>query len=176
MEEGEKASRCRCFALDIHKYYSVVAGVDREGKEILPPCRVEHIDLEDWLAKRPLCTDRVLIESTTNAWHVYDLLEPLVAKVRAADGTGGTLLSQEERAQKEVIRDLLSVINFQQRKCDYYAIARPPAATRSDIIARSILCDEAIPLQPRDCFAQSARNDTTNQNLRGCDSFCRVIL
>jgi len=36
MKEEEKASHCRYVALDIHKYYSVVAGVNREGKEILP--------------------------------------------------------------------------------------------------------------------------------------------
>ena len=85
MEEEQKASPCRYIALDIHKYYSVVAGVDREGKEILPACRVEHLDLENWLPKHLLRTDRVVIESTTNAWHVYDLLEPLVAEVLVAN-------------------------------------------------------------------------------------------
>ncbi len=85
MEEGEKSSSCRYIGLDIHKYYSVVAGVDREGKEVLPACRVEHMELEDWLKKHLLATDRTVIESTTNAWHVYDLLEPLVAEVQVAN-------------------------------------------------------------------------------------------
>ncbi len=85
MEEGEKASPIRYVALDIHKYYSVVAGVDRDGEEILPACRVEHVELEGWLPKHLLPSDRVVIESTTNAWHVYDLLEPLVAEVLVAN-------------------------------------------------------------------------------------------
>jgi transposase len=85
MEKGEKASTCRYIGLDIHKYYSVVAGVDREGEEILPACRVEHMDLENWLPKHLLPTDRVVIESTTNAWHVYDLLAPWVAEVLVAN-------------------------------------------------------------------------------------------
>jgi transposase len=85
MEEGEKARPCRYIALDIHKYYSVVAGVDRDGEEILSPSRVEHAELESWLAKHLLPTDRVVIESTTNAWHVYDLLEPLVSGVLVAN-------------------------------------------------------------------------------------------
>jgi len=85
MEKGEKASTCRYIGLDIHKYYSVVAGVDRDGKEVLSACRVEHMELEDWLKKHLLPTDRVVIESTTNAWHVYDLLEPLVAEVQVAN-------------------------------------------------------------------------------------------
>ena len=85
MKDGEKSSTCRYIALDIHKHYSVVAGVNREGEEILPPCRVEHLNLEDWLGKHLLPSDRVVIESTTNAWHVYDLLEPLVAEVLVAN-------------------------------------------------------------------------------------------
>ena len=35
MKEAEKSSHCRYVALDIHKHYSVVAGVDRDGQEIL---------------------------------------------------------------------------------------------------------------------------------------------
>ena len=85
MEDNPSASPCRYIALDIHKYYSVVAGVDREGKEILAACRVEHLDLENWVIKHLLPTDRVVIESTTNAWHVYDLLEPLVGEVLVAN-------------------------------------------------------------------------------------------
>jgi transposase len=85
MEEEQKARPCRYIALDIHKYYSVVAGVDREGKEVLSACRVEHTELEDWLKKHLLATDRAVIESTTNAWHVYDLLEPLVGEVLVAN-------------------------------------------------------------------------------------------
>jgi transposase len=85
MEDDEKSSLCRYVALDIHKHYSVVAGVNRDGEEILPAYRVEHLDLEDWLPKHLLRTDRVVIESTTNAWHVYDLLEPLVAEVLVAN-------------------------------------------------------------------------------------------
>ncbi len=85
MEDGQNASTCRYIALDIHKHYSVVAGVDRDGQEILSPCRVEHLNLEEWLGKHLLPSDRVVIESTTNAWHVYDLLEPLVAEVLVAN-------------------------------------------------------------------------------------------
>lgn len=85
MEGIPKARVCRYIALDIHKHYSVVAGVNRDGEEILEPCRVEHGELEKWLAKQMLPTDRVVIESTTNAWHVYDLLKPLVAEVLVAN-------------------------------------------------------------------------------------------
>jgi transposase len=75
----------RYLALDIHKHYSVVAGVNFESQVIVEPVRIEHADLENWLAKNIRPTDYVVIESTTNAWHIYDLLEPLAEKVLVAN-------------------------------------------------------------------------------------------
>lgn len=83
-EENTRALR-RYVGLDIHKHYCVIAGVDCEGRVLLPPVRVEHADLEAWLKKKLLANDQVVIESTTNAWHVHDLLEPLVERVVVAN-------------------------------------------------------------------------------------------
>jgi transposase len=63
----------------------VVAGVDREAKVLLQPVRVEHADREGWLKKNLCSPDHVVIESTTNAWPVYDLLFPLVERVVVAN-------------------------------------------------------------------------------------------
>jgi len=84
-EDGNTRGSRRYVALDIHKHYCVVAGVDREGRVLLPPVRVEHPDLEGWLQKNLCPSDHVVIESTTNAWHVYDLLAPLVERVVVAN-------------------------------------------------------------------------------------------
>jgi transposase len=84
-EEGNTRGIRRYVALDIHKHYCVVAGVDRDGRVMLQPVRVEHADLEGWLKKHLLASDHVVIESTTNAWHVYDLLEPLAERVVVAN-------------------------------------------------------------------------------------------
>jgi transposase len=84
-EEGNARVSRRYVALDIHKHYCVIAGVDREGRVPLAPVRVEHADLEHWLKKNLCRSDWVVIESTTNAWHVYDLLEPLAEKVLVAN-------------------------------------------------------------------------------------------
>lgn len=83
--EGDTRGSKRYVALDIHKHYCVVAGVDRDGRVQLPPERVAHADLADWLKRRLCPTDHVVIESTTNAWHVYDLLEPLAERVVVAN-------------------------------------------------------------------------------------------
>jgi transposase len=84
-EEGNTRGARRYVALDIHKHYCVVAGVDREGRVVLQPVRVEHADLEGWLKKNLRESDHVVLESTTNAWHVYDLLSPLVERVVVAN-------------------------------------------------------------------------------------------
>ena len=86
MNEGLIARLSRRYlALDIHKHYSVVAGVSFEGQVVVEPVRTEHADLEGWLKKHIQPTDFVVIESTTNAWHIYDLLEPLAEKVLVAN-------------------------------------------------------------------------------------------
>ena len=84
-EEINARAFCRYVALDIHKHYCVVAAVNREGQVVLQPIRVEHQDLEAWLKKNLQASDHVVIESTTNAWHVYDLLEPLAERVLVAN-------------------------------------------------------------------------------------------
>lgn len=84
-EDGNTRTSKRYVALDIHKHYCVIAGVDREGRMLLQPVRVEHADLEGWLKKNLLPTDHMVLESTTNAWHVYDLLSPLVERVVVAN-------------------------------------------------------------------------------------------
>jgi hypothetical protein len=87
MSEEENARTLRRYvALDIHKHYCVVAGVNRGGQVVLQPVRVEHADLEAWLKKKLHSNDQVVIESTTNAWHVHDLLEPLVERFKRRHG------------------------------------------------------------------------------------------
>src|SRR5688572_4403583 len=47
-EENDSITSRRYLALDIHKHYCVIAGVNREGRVQLQPVRVEHEDLEVW--------------------------------------------------------------------------------------------------------------------------------
>ena len=75
----------RYIAFDIHKHYAVAAAVDRNGQVLLQSRRIPNADLPDWAAGHLCVDDRVVIESTTNAWHVYDLLAPLVAEVKVAN-------------------------------------------------------------------------------------------
>jgi transposase len=74
----------RYIAIDRHKHYLMIGGLDGHQRVVLHP---RKLDLERWPAwaqanLQP--TDAVVIEATTNAWHIYDQLVPLVARVVVA--------------------------------------------------------------------------------------------
>jgi transposase len=118
----------RYLALDIHKHYSVAAGVNFEGQVIVEPVRIEHADLEAWLKKHLGPTDYVVIESTTNAWHIYDLLEPLVEKVLVANPIKVKQIAQAR--VKTDIRDTLILARMLAANM-IPAIWVPPAHVRN---------------------------------------------
>jgi transposase len=75
----------RFVALDIHKHYLVVAAVDSRQQIVLPPKRLAHSEFITWSQQHLCPTDQVVLEATTNAWHFYDQLVPLVATVTVAN-------------------------------------------------------------------------------------------
>jgi transposase len=77
-------SNSRYVALDIHQNYFMVAAVNAEQETMVTPRRVSLKSLESWAEKHLLAADEVVIEATTNAWFVYDVLQPLVAEVVVA--------------------------------------------------------------------------------------------
>jgi len=74
-------SQKRYVGLDVHKHYVMVGAVNAAQETVLPPRKVSLLELEGWAKKYLRPTDEVVLEATTNAWYVYDLLEPLVARV-----------------------------------------------------------------------------------------------
>jgi transposase len=71
----------RYVGLDVHKNYVMVGAVTRTQEMVLPPRKVGLTAFEDWATKHLRLTDEVVLEATTNAWYLYDLLEPLVERV-----------------------------------------------------------------------------------------------
>jgi transposase len=74
----------RYIAIDLHKHYLMVGGIDASQRVVLPP---RKLDLERWLAwaqANLTATDAVVIEATTNAWHIYDQVLPLVGRIVVA--------------------------------------------------------------------------------------------
>jgi len=74
----------RYIAIDLHKHYLMVGGIDGSQRVVLPP---RKLDLERWRAwaqANLTAADAVVIEATTNAWHIYDQLVPLVGRIVVA--------------------------------------------------------------------------------------------
>jgi transposase len=77
-------SPTRFVALDIHRKYLVVGAVDQEQQVVLPPRRFGFEAFSAWANSHLGPTDAVVLEATSNAWLLYDQLEPLVGSVTVA--------------------------------------------------------------------------------------------
>ena len=77
-------SSIRYVGLDVHKHYVMVGAVDHSQQTVLPPRKVALAELEGWAEKYLRPTDHVVLEATTNAWSVHDLLQPRVEQVVVA--------------------------------------------------------------------------------------------
>ena len=75
----------RFVALDLHATYVMVAALDASKGVVLPPRRILLDHFADWATRQLRPTDQVVLEATTNAWYIYDILEPLVTRVVVAD-------------------------------------------------------------------------------------------
>ena len=75
----------RFIAIDAHKHYLVIGGLNSHMEIVLPLCRVSIHRFPDWAHKNLLPSDAVVIESTTNSWALYDTFHPLVASAVVAN-------------------------------------------------------------------------------------------
>ena len=80
MTDPPLQSFLRFIAIDIHKHYLMIGAIDAHKQVVLVPRRVELSRWPKWAQANLLPTDAVVIEATTNAWAIYDLLAPLVGR------------------------------------------------------------------------------------------------
>src|SRR5947208_7509717 len=69
----------------VHRRYATLAAVDSKQQVVLTARRVDFEAFDVWIRKHLRPTDAVTLEATSNAWHVYDMLVPLVASVTVAN-------------------------------------------------------------------------------------------
>src|SRR5215213_68582 len=74
----------RYIAIDIHKHYLMIGGIDAHKRIVLQPRRVDLHRWPDWATANLHSTDAVVIEATTNAWAIYDQLVDLVGRAVVA--------------------------------------------------------------------------------------------
>lgn len=75
----------RFVGLDVHKRSVMVGAVDAQQQLVLRPFRLSWDEFELWKQQKLYPTDAVVLESTTNAWHLYDQLVHQVASVTIAN-------------------------------------------------------------------------------------------
>jgi transposase len=75
----------RFVGVDVHRRYATVAAVDSQQQVVLTARRIDFNDFDEWVRKHLRRTDVVTLEATSNAWHLYDMLVPLVASVTVAN-------------------------------------------------------------------------------------------
>ena len=75
----------RHLAVDLHKHYVVVGGVNARQEIVLSPRRVELDDWSAWAQAHLKPTDVLVVEATTNTWWFYDQTHEHVGQLLVAD-------------------------------------------------------------------------------------------
>lgn len=75
----------RHLAVDLHKHYLVVGGVNSQQEIVLPPRRLELDDWLGWAKTHLVSSDTLVVEATTNVWDFYDQTRPWVGRLLVAN-------------------------------------------------------------------------------------------
>jgi transposase len=137
----------RYIAIDIHKHYLMIGGIDAYKHIVLQPRRVDLHRWPDWAKANLHSTDAVVIEATTNAWAIYDQLVDLVGRAVVAhpaqvkliaearvktDTVDGLTLAQLLRAAMlpevwvppQHVRDLRALLSHRRRQVSLQTTAK----------------------------------------------------
>lgn len=74
----------RYLAVDLHKAYVMVGGVNARQEVVFPPRRIELAAWLRWAQAHLKKTDALVVESTSNAWDFYDQVAPFVGRAVVA--------------------------------------------------------------------------------------------
>jgi transposase len=83
-DESTSIPILRYIAIDAHKHYVMVGGMNALQEMVLPTRRVEMENYPKWAKANLRPGDAVVIEATTNTWTLYDVTLPCVSKVVVA--------------------------------------------------------------------------------------------
>jgi transposase len=70
----------RYLAIDLHKKYVVIGGVNQQQELVLQPRRMDLEYFARWLPENISHEDAVVLEATTNAWDLYDQVAPYAGR------------------------------------------------------------------------------------------------
>lgn len=109
--EAEAIPIERYIAIDIHKHYVVLGGMNQQNEYVLRIRKVRMSRFPEWVQKNLKPTDAVVIESTSNAWDIYDLIAPLVGKIVVANPLKvGQIAGAKVKTDKLDVERLLTLL------------------------------------------------------------------
>jgi len=101
----------RYIGIDIHKQYVMVGGQNDKQEWVLRPRNVQMSRFRDWAAKNLRMGDAVVIETTSNAWDIYDIVVPLVSKTVVANAYKVRQIAEARvKTDKEDIKRLITLL------------------------------------------------------------------
>ena len=101
----------RYIGIDIHKQYVMVGGQNEKQEWVLRPRNVQMSRFRDWAAKNLKLGDAVVIETTSNAWDIYDIVAPLVSKTVVANAYKVRQIAEARvKTDKEDIKRLITLL------------------------------------------------------------------
>jgi len=101
----------RFIAIDLHKEYVFIGGMNHHLQWTLRPRRVQMTRFRDWAHKNLKPGDAVVLETTGNVWDIYDIVAPLVSKtVVAHAGKVRQIAEARVKTDKEDVKRLITVL------------------------------------------------------------------
>jgi transposase len=101
----------RYVAIDLHKEYVMVGGMNEQREWTLRPRRVQMSRFRDWARKNLKKGDAVVIETTSNVWDIYDVVAPLVTKTLVAHaGKVRQIAEARVKTDKEDVKRLITLL------------------------------------------------------------------
>jgi transposase len=74
----------RYLAIDAHKHYVVVGGLNAQLEIVLPARRMDMERYPQWAKENLTQQDCLMIEASTNTWDLYDITAAVAGKVVVA--------------------------------------------------------------------------------------------
>jgi transposase len=132
MTEIAPSPATRFVALDVHRHYLMVGAVDLQQHVVLSPRRFGFAAFTEWASVHLTHADAVVLEATSNAWLLYDQLQPLVAEVIVAHPQAVKLIAaaRVKTDSRDTIK-LASSTFCQSHSCGMGAAARSARAACS---------------------------------------------
>ncbi len=129
----------RYFGVDTHKEFVMVAAVNRQQKVILKPRRVAISELPTWAAATLRRQDRVVLEVTTNSWHIYDTLTEHAGQVVVANPHKTRLIAEARIKSDKVDAVALARLLASRFICEVWVPAKHIRQQRALVTHRATL-------------------------------------